>query len=154
MTFCHKCGKEIKGNSHSFAGHGYYVEYHPECCPKEMEDIHCHLDHPEPKPKRPPIKSMLDLLAYWMIQEDDREFTLSSDRYNFIVKLIEKRHGYTKWIDMRISKMELERKGEQFMCEGIVRLMRQLERADPTLRQIAEHFCNPDEPPIDQEEGP
>lgn len=48
MMICMKCGKEIedRGKSHVFAGYGCYVEYHPECCPRERDGIECQMSHP------------------------------------------------------------------------------------------------------------
>jgi hypothetical protein len=42
---CSKCGLPIDEKPHSFAGYGYYIEYHKECCPKELDGSECGLDH-------------------------------------------------------------------------------------------------------------
>lgn len=45
---CFKCQKEVKEKDrHSFSGYGFYIVYHPECCPKECDGTVCDLDHPE-----------------------------------------------------------------------------------------------------------
>ncbi len=46
---CHACDKPIRprDEKHAFAGYGFYVEFHPECCPTEMDGSECDKDHPE-----------------------------------------------------------------------------------------------------------
>jgi hypothetical protein len=48
---CDKCGREIeeRGMSqlHNFSGYGFWVKYHPECCPRQMDGSDCELEHPD-----------------------------------------------------------------------------------------------------------
>ena len=42
--------KEIlpENYEHAFAGYGYYVKFHPECCPLQMDGSDCDYEHPNP----------------------------------------------------------------------------------------------------------
>jgi hypothetical protein len=57
---CGHCGQHVEeggiSRTHHFAGHMYFVVYHPECCPRELDGMKCELEHPEPQavPPRTP----------------------------------------------------------------------------------------------------
>lgn len=50
-----KCRKDVKevgiSKQHCFSGYGFFVIYHPECCPKECDGTICELNHPENEEK-------------------------------------------------------------------------------------------------------
>lgn len=60
MRFCEshfvsECKRENAGGSaeladgidHDFAGYGYYIRFHPECCPREYDGTTCEDEHPD-----------------------------------------------------------------------------------------------------------
>lgn len=36
-----------EGIAHGFAGYGFWVQYHPECCPGHVDGSVCEYDHPD-----------------------------------------------------------------------------------------------------------
>jgi hypothetical protein len=47
-----KCSKEVSVNeAHTFAGYGFFIAYHPQCCPREVDGWNCEEDHPEENQK-------------------------------------------------------------------------------------------------------
>lgn len=50
--YCMKCSKEVSVNeAHTFAGYGFFIAYHPQCCPREVDGWNCEEDHPEENQK-------------------------------------------------------------------------------------------------------
>ena len=45
--WCDECGKAVGDDAHKFAGWGFFVKYHPACCPGEVDGDRCDEDHPE-----------------------------------------------------------------------------------------------------------
>lgn len=61
---CRTPDVELSGDYHSFAGYGWFLRFHPECCPGGMDGSSCHRDHPDDWAPNP------DERASW---EDDPE---------------------------------------------------------------------------------
>lgn len=50
MPFCdaEECGKEVSDNDvHTFAGYGYLLHFHAECCPLDFDGTKCSRSHPK-----------------------------------------------------------------------------------------------------------